>query len=84
MIQPIIQEVSASGEDIQKIIFEDIAPVIEGKIQAHVILALLTLTILLMKPSILDDGDKLQAAVSHLSENIVMHLSDDGEDELVN
>jgi hypothetical protein len=73
--QPFIQQVTADGRDIQRIVFDRLAPAVEGEPLSHSVMALITFSILLMRPDI--DLDHLQAVVLSTSEHIIMAMSDD-------
>lgn len=77
MNQPMIESVSVDGRDIQKLIFDKLGPALDGEKMAHSILAMLTFTVLLLKPDI--ELEEVQKIVMSTSEFLVMSLAPMGE-----
>lgn len=71
---PFIQRVSANGKDIQAIIFDRLAPAVEGESLSNSVLAMLTFSVLLMRPNV--DVELLQDVVMSTSEHMIMALMD--------
>ena len=74
-----IFKIEASGAAIQDLILNTLAPAVDGKPVAHSILAMLTFSVMLMKPTI--DIKELQECVMGASSYIVTYLSE--KDEVV-
>jgi len=77
-----IQQVSIDGRDIQRIVFDRLAPALEGEDLAPSVFSLIMFSIMLMKPDI--DMESLQEAVQSTSEHIIMALTPAAEDGLAN
>lgn len=73
MTQPVFK-IEVSGAEIQNLILNTLAPAVEGKPVTHSILAMLTFSVMLMKPNI--DIKELQECVMGASSYIVTHLSE--------
>ena len=69
-----IFKIEVSGAEIQNLILNTLAPAVEGKPVTHAILAMLTFSVMLMKPYI--DVKELQECVMGASSYIVTHLAE--------
>jgi hypothetical protein len=78
-MHPFIQNVTVEGRDIQRLIFDRLAPAVEGEPLSHTVLAMLTFSVLLMRPNI--DLDLLQDVVMSTSEHMIMAMTDVAEGE---
>jgi hypothetical protein len=75
--QPFIQQVSVDGRDIQRLIFDRLAPAVEGEPLSHSVMAMITFAVLLMRPDI--DLELLQDVVMSTSEHMIMAMTDTPE-----
>lgn len=73
-LNPLIYKVEAAGDIIQKMILEDLSPAVEGKPVSHAVLAMLTFSVMLMKPDV--TVEQLQDCVMGASSYIVTYLSE--------
>jgi hypothetical protein len=78
-MNPHIRSVTVEGRDIQRLIYDRLAPAIEGEELASSVLALLTFAVLLMRPSI--PMELLQSTVMSTSEHMILAMSDAPEGE---
>ena len=74
-----IRAVSVSGKDIQRIVYDKLAPACEAEQLEHAVLSMLTFSIILMKPSI--DVDTLQEVVMNTSQHIILQLMDEATED---
>ena len=70
----LLQAVTVDGRDIQRLIFDRLAPAVEGEPLSHAVLSMLTFAVLLMRPGI--ELDKLQDIVMSVSEHMVLAMGD--------
>lgn len=70
----IIETVEVDGSVIQQLMYEKLMPACEGEHTGHVILALLTLSVIMMKPDITSEA--LKNCVMSMSEQVVLQLAD--------
>ena len=70
---PGIYKIEASGEEVQKIITSKLVPAIDGQELGHAFIALLTLSVLLIKPNV--EANQLKECVMGVSSYIITHLS---------
>ena len=69
-----IRNVEVDSAVIEDIIDNRLSPALNGLRRDHGVLAMLTFSILLMKPDI--DADALQAAVMGMSETAMLHIAE--------
>jgi hypothetical protein len=72
MVSPII-EAKASGAEITRIINGKLAPALEGEDQSACVMAMLTLTLLIMKPIL--EAEQIQDGVMGCSQWLCLYLS---------
>ena len=70
---PLIQSVEVDGRDIHALIFNKLRPAVQGEQISHSVLAMLTLSALLMKPDI--EIEALQDIVMDTSKHMLLQLS---------
>jgi hypothetical protein len=70
----LLQSVTVDGRDIQRLIYDRLAPAVEGEPLSHAVLSMLTFAVLLMRPSI--ELEKLQEVVMAVSEHMVLAMGD--------
>ena len=76
MTIPLI-EARASGHDITRLINEKLAPCLEGEDQSKCVIAMLTLSLLIMKPIL--SAEEVQEGVMGVSQWMCLWLSSLGE-----
>jgi hypothetical protein len=69
-----IQPVSVEGREIQRLVFDRIAPAIEGESIEAAVLSLLTMAVLVMKPDV--TIERLQEIVLQTSETLILSMED--------
>lgn len=69
-----ISHIEVEGEVIQDLILRKIAPAVQGERKAHAILALLSMSVMLMKPDV--EVETLKDTVMHMSETMILNLAE--------
>lgn len=70
----LIETVEVDGETIQQLMYEKLMPACEGEHTGHAILALLTLSVIMMKPDV--TTEQLRNCVMGMSEQVVLRLAE--------
>ena len=72
--QPVVQKISVSGAELHNLIFNKLAPACSGELLDHAVLAMLTLSVMMMRPNI--SHERMQEVVLKTSETLVLNLMD--------
>lgn len=78
-MNPLIRSVSVNGKDIQRIVYDKLAPACETEELDHAILSMLTFTVILIKPDIKEQ--QLKDAVMNVSEYLILQLMDESTED---
>lgn len=70
----LIEQFEADGAEIQRVIYQRLMPSLDGEQLGYSVLALIALSVILMKPDI--EGEQLQEIITNVSQTIILHLSE--------